>query len=167
MSLLLTETIARRAVELVMPAIVWAMSTGLAKRTHLAIVILDPKPNLAEPIRLYEEKLGEEEDWDHPYTDIAWGKAEVCWRNQCNSGEVRDHRPFAYQAVDPSFQGGVYMDGLVVACSGVDGYVDEMFSMWIALACLALCRQKMATQVLPTDADTVGEALEATAAQES
>lgn len=149
MSRLLTNEYASSAVSSLYPAI-YSFLANQAKREALAVVILDPA-SPKEPSVLYQYSFGDPNSWERDYMKLALGKAEVCLREKCDSGTVVTERPFCLQEGDPPFMGGVYVQGLVVACSGVEGYFDQMFARWIAAALRAISTHRLETEVVGKD----------------
>lgn len=142
-------------VEALMPAIMTFLER-IAKRPHLAIRVLDPA-STNEPVLLYAKDIGDTDNWEYDYSGIAMGKAKLCLREKCDSEVVKNERPFRYQPGDPPFSGGVYVQGLVVACSGVEGYFDQMFACWIAAGCRAIATHRLEKEVIAKDLDAVPE----------
>jgi hypothetical protein len=135
----LTSADAQEVIDVLAPSINAALAAW-GKRQHLAIVIHDPTdPNSM----LLEHGIGNPADWEHDYMKIAHAKAALCARHGCDSADVIDVTPFLLQEGDVVFPGGINRSGLVVACSGVQGYYDVMFAEWIAAALLAVARDGM------------------------
>lgn len=158
-SFLLTKDLAQRAVELVTPAIRFTMTEGVAKRQDLHIVILNPGipysplTDFADAI-LYQHQFGVESEWEHEYAAIAWGKANLTWRTGLPTHILQLH-PQLYHPGDVRHAGSVNHNGIVVACSGVQGYFDAMFAQWIASACEGLCIHNFQTYTGPNAPDVL------------
>lgn len=153
MSILLNNDDVEAVLDTLTPAIK-AFLAQFAKREDLAIRVLDPAyPN--ETVVLAKRDLGNTLLWEHNYAKIAMGKAEVCQRNKCDSEVVKIERPFCYKEGDPPFTGGVYVHGLVVACSGVEGYFDQMFARWIAASCRAIATHRLEKEVVAGGLDAI------------
>lgn len=153
MSALLTRDDVEAVVEDLTPAIE-AFLLHHAKRTELALRVIDPA-SPSEAVVLYEKDFGYPPDWAHDYAGIAMGKAGVCLRCKCDSAVAVEQRPHALQPGDPPYAGGVYVEGLVVACSGVEGYFDQMIARWVAAACRAIATHRFQTEVVATGLDAV------------
>lgn len=156
MKSILTREIADQAIGLIGPFIMNAMAIGMVKQKDLHIIILDPA-SLTEPKILTSKSYGDPEKWEYPYSQIALSKANICFKNKCSTADMLVKKPFAYCSGDAPFVGGVYMDGLIVACSGVEGYFDQMFAEMIASVCKALCTHQIESVILPSDCNFIGE----------
>ena len=75
--------------------------------------------------------FGEKTEWEHDYEFIALSKAEISVRTRKATAELEPHYLLRGDTV---YGESVVLDDIVVACSGVEPYYDEMFSMWIAAA---------------------------------
>ena len=139
---------AELAVRLVLPSIKYTMGLGLADGEHLHIVVLHPeaKYDPAEKIErsiLYEFSVGNKAEWKYPYAEIARSKARITLRTGMPSLYVVQCAPHLLHFSDTKYGGSAYLDGIVVACSGVQEHFDEMFSMWIASAIKGLALERM------------------------
>lgn len=153
MSVLLTRSDVEGVVRALRPSIELFLER-FAKRQDLAILVLDPA-SANEPVPLYSLNLGNPDDWEYNYEYYAAGKAAVCLREKCDSDRVKSERPFRYQPGDPPYAGGVYVEGLVVACSGVEGYFDQMIAHWIAAGCRAIATHRFQKEVIDQDLDAI------------
>ncbi len=161
-SFLLTKIVARKAVDLVRPAILSAMESGLLKRKDFHVVIMDPcirpwevtDPSLAI---LHEESFGNRMQWELDFQKIARGKAFLSWRTGIPTHLIRETMPHLLAAGDTIFYGSAVHHGIVVAASGVQPWFDEMFSGWTADACRALCIGEMQEKVLKDGRMFIGE----------
>ena len=146
MSILLT----RKDVELVIKTLDPAIRSFLlttAKRPALAIRVLDPaSPD--KPVVLYEEDFGTPHEWEYDFGSIALRKAIMCQREKCDSEVVINERPHCLREDDPPYAGGVYVQGLAIGCSGVEGYFDQMFARWIAAGCRAVATHRFETVIV-------------------
>jgi len=142
-SFFLTESLAKEAIRLTMPTIQAFMNEGIAVRHDLHIVILDPAipyspiTDFTETI-LVEHSLGDVENWQHDYAEIACGKAANSWRTGKETHDLRS-TPWLYRLADVRFAGSSVRDNIIVACSGVQGHFDRMFAGMIREACEGLC----------------------------
>lgn len=147
----LTRQIADKAVTGVVKAIIGqgAPLRSKLKREHFHIVVLVPgkgedrekgfyeHPNyLLAPVCLYELSVGEKSEWEHDYSYIARSKAHQLWTDR-NSDRpmVTPHLLFSG---DTPYWGGVKRRGIVVACSGVQPWFDQMISGIVADVLVAL-----------------------------
>ena len=148
MSILLTKDLAQRAVDLVRPSIEKILGSELAGgRPSLYLAVLTPGSDLL----LYEESFGEPEvTWKYPYDDIALAKTHLCQRTGMVARNVQRDAPWLYEKGDTRYVGGVIENGLVVAASGLQDYLDEMISWMVLSAIQGLCRDVIAK--IPDDA---------------
>lgn len=144
MTQLFTEELAREAVGLVVSAIANA-GIVFAKRSDGHLVILDPHVSRdVEPRILYEMSFGNPKRWEHPYDEIARAKARLSFRTGQNTRIVATEEPWLFREGDTKYVGSVVSGPsnlLVVAFSGAEDYVDEMYSHWVAAAIQAVCRR--------------------------
>jgi len=141
----LLQTHAERAFEIVRPAIVATMSSGVTRRQDLAVVItalpaLNPRSQntgFAETCLLVTE-IGNLANSSYPNREIALKKAEQTVRTGRPTAGLAPHYLLTGDTV---FSGSAELDGIVVACAGLDEYHDEMFSYWIAATVIAVARQ--------------------------
>ena len=145
-SVLLTKELAREAVELVLPSIN-AVLDGRGKRRYFHIVILDPtvKPwnGSFEDAILYEYSIRKDE-WDNDYDSVARSKAYQSWRSQGGYPNliIQEMGPASLQAGDRQGTSSFEWYGLIVAGSGIQGWLDFMIAGWVALACQMLAREE-------------------------
>lgn len=85
-------------------------------------------------------EFGDKTTWEIDIESIALSKAEKSVRTGISSVNVEPH--YFYEG-DTPYWGSVVLDGIVVACSGVESHYDEMFAMWIASAIKALCKKQI------------------------
>lgn len=144
---ILTPALVREAYQMVLP-LIEATLKSRCKRQHLAIVVTTTEailPRNPEQVFgndcLYTTTLGNLADWEYPYTEIALSKAEKSARTGKGSAELSPHYLIDGDVI---YWGSVVLEDIVVACSGVEPYYDEMFSMWIASAIKALCKKRFA-----------------------
>lgn len=118
------------------------------KRQHFHVVVLVPSLDTAgsypeyrlHPCVLHEESFGKETAWEHDYAEIARCKALQLWhgRNDGRAG-IRPHLLFSG---DTPYYGGVHRHGIVVACSGVQQYFDQMIAGMVSDMCIALAHDE-------------------------
>lgn len=94
-------------------------------------------PNYAvEPHALYEHSQGAREEWRYRYDEIAQCKALQLWHGRNEGGAtIMPHLLFSG---DTPYWGGVKRDGIVVACSGYDEWIDRMIAGIVADLCIGL-----------------------------
>lgn len=146
-SYFLTETLAKEAVALALPAIKKLMATRTGGRNGLHIVILDPTitpaggGSFAEAI-LYEHQIGDPEGWKHDYVAIARSKAEQAWRDGRPNLWTHLFAPALIVEGDARYWSSFVYNGLVVACSGIQPWFDFLVGGWVALACQQLAQDE-------------------------
>lgn len=91
------------------------------------------------PFPIFEKSVGNPDEWPRKFDDIARCKAQQLWRGQNTDGNT-DSVPHLLFSDDTPFWGGVRRHGIVVACSGVQPYFDQMISGMIADALKAFGR---------------------------
>lgn len=164
MSLLLDESTAKKAVEMVLPAIMRAIAALTFKRRHLHIVICDPAflPSDATPEWqwrnngiVYQHSLQDDDEWEHPYDTIALSKTYLSWRYGMPTQILQSRCPHLLTSGDTIYFGSAVCDGLVVGVSGVQPWFDQMVAAWVLEACRALCINARETGEMSNDGDFV------------
>ncbi len=136
---ILTTDLVEKAFDQVAPLIEQILDSGITKRTHLAVAVsATPIIRLSPAGISFDESdcylvagFGDKSAWKYPYDKIALSKAEKSVRTGRPSAELQPH--YLLEG-DTIYWGSVVLDDIVVACSGVEPYYDEMFAMWIAAA---------------------------------
>lgn len=149
MSHLLTQEVARQAVGFVLPALQPLIEGGTFKCGDLHIVIANPSVAAGSMTEsqwyeggiLYEHSVGERSAWQFPFDKIARSKCHLSWRYVMPTQVLQALAPHLLNAGDTVYYGSAVRDGLVVACSGVQPFYDQMVSAWVLEACRALCIQ--------------------------
>ncbi len=143
-----TEKVARRAVEFTLPSVQQLIGANILKRGDLHIVIAQPlvPDNVKESFWyetgiLYEHSLGDPKTWECDFKAIARSKCYLSWRYQMPTQMLQTRAPHLLNHDSTVYHGSAVSDGLVVACSGVQAYFDQMVSGWVLEACRALCIQ--------------------------
>ena len=159
-SFLLGVDKAKKAVDMVRPAILAAMESGLTKRKDLHIIIVNPgtRPGdveNGEDAILYEESFGDPSKWQHDYAAIDRAKAIASWRTSLPTHVLRETMPYLLVASengsDTPYYGSAVLHGMVVAASGVQPWFDEWISYMVAAACRAICIGVMQEEILKND----------------
>ncbi len=165
-SYLLGADRARKAVDMVRPAILAAMESGLMKRKDLHIVIMNPAMRPFEVYYehdaiLYEESFGDKKKWARDYAKFAQAKAIISWRTGLPTHLVRETMPYLLKASgswsDTPYWGSAVLHGIVVAASGAQSWYDEWVSYMVAAACRALCIDAMQEEVIKSNKGFLGE----------
>ncbi len=144
---ILTPGLVQEAYELVRPMIEATLKSH-CKRQHLAVVVTvtdfitqrDITKSFKESC-FFTANIGYDADWEYEYDVIALSKAEKSARTGKGTAELPPHYLIDGDVV---YWGSVVLDDIVVACSGVEPFYDEMFSMWIAAAIKALAKKRFA-----------------------
>lgn len=133
---ILDRELVAEAFELVRPLIEKILQSDFTNRSCLAVVVtgrpyLNPVPagQRFQDSCYLMAKMGDLEELKPRFCEMALSKAEVSARTGLATAEVPPH---LLCEGDTLSWGSVVLDGLVVACCGVQSYNDEMFSMWIA-----------------------------------
>ncbi len=135
---ILTAHTVARAFEFVRPCIELTLKSGVTKRKDLVVVvnaieIINPMTegkSFEDNCYLIEE-FGDSRKYEWPYRKIALSKAEISVRTGLPTSRVA---PQYLLDAETLYWGSAVIDGIVVACSGVESFYDEMFSYWVASA---------------------------------
>lgn len=153
MSALLTPAMARLAVSLVQTHIDYVLDeSGFAKRSALAVAVLDPLTG-EELFTTTFGKLSREE-WTADYEEIALAKARLAFRLKMSCRAAQQH-PQLFQEGDTKHRGGIFHNGIAIGVSGVESYIEEMIALQIAASCEMLCRRAFEEVVTPSAGNTV------------
>lgn len=109
---------------------------GVLKRDALAIRVF-----LIEEGQLFKDTFGNipQENWDHPFDEIAEGKEAISLRTNLPSRIVQTIKRWLLKKDDVKFWGNDIEPGVVVAsCSGVQPWIDELISKTAVNTYLAL-----------------------------
>lgn len=115
------------------------------KRQHLAIVVLVPGMRTRgkypegyqiEPVVMLIEHFGHENDWEHPYGEIALCKALKEWHGRAADGP--SNLPHLLFPGDTPYWASVKRQGIVVAASGVEPWFDRLAAGMVADVLIAL-----------------------------
>ncbi|MGX9417530.1 hypothetical protein ACWU4D_09285 [Vibrio sp. WJH972] len=135
------QKIAADAVELVTPSIEALFKKTCRKELH--IVVVDPriKPweSTFEDAILYEKTLGNPEEWQVPFDELARQKAAQAWRNNSANISLHTQHPSSLRSGDVLYYGSFVYGDIVVGCSGVEPWFDMLAASWVALAIEQLC----------------------------
>ena len=137
-----------RAFETVRPAIEEALRSGLTNRGFLNVVVAmlpdfsaAPSEGSFEDSCLLVTAIGDTQGMEPRFRRMALSKAEQTVRTGRPTAERAPHQ---LRPGDTTSWGSVVLDGIVVACCGVQSHYDEMFSMWIAAAIKAEAKRVFA-----------------------
>ena len=160
MASILNEALARRAFEKVRPALELMMREAMPDRLGCAVVVaatdaVGPPAGQA-PFRArchLVASIGDLSRSPYPNMDIALKKAEMSARTGLPTAALAPHH---LQAGDTVYSGSAVIEGIVVACAGLEPRDDEMFSYWIASAVKAEASRAFAEYVARrSDADFI------------
>ncbi len=140
----LPEAAAKLVVELVL-GLMFGDSPGIEtvlkpKRKQCHVVILVPSmpddrpdylswPDYTLDASVLYEKSHGKASWGRKYDEIARCKALQLWHGRNDGGT--DCKPHLLFPGDTPYWGGVKRDGIVVACSGVEPWLDRLISSMI------------------------------------
>lgn len=154
-SFLLTESIAQEAIGMVYPMFQAAAQKKQVKRDQLHIVVMNPCLTYDSGAS-FQDAILVEAGWGNPpekYQAIAFQKAEVSWRTGLPSLIVQQVYPYLLTASNTKWGGSWVHQGIVVACSGVEEFMDQLFSQIIGATCAA-CSTRFIRQALADETIT-------------
>jgi len=143
------ERLAREAVACARPLFDRAVQTHDFGESGAAHVVVMRPGSLPAQMRfeqaiLYEESYGDVARWDADYAAYARAKARLAWTAQRDSQQVRDAAPHLLVAGDTLLGGGVHIDGMTVAVSGMHAWFDEALAASVAWFLRALAKREVA-----------------------
>ncbi len=147
MSHTLDAEMVARAYEIVRPAIVTVLQNKVAARADLAIVVTaieaiqpwsDVEGERFEDRCYLVTSIGDLANSSYPNLEIALSKAKISARTGLPTAGLA---PQYRRRGDTLFWGSAVMDGIVVACAGLEEHYDEMFSYWTAAAVQAVAKR--------------------------
>lgn len=146
--MMIMPDIIKDAFGMVSPLITQVLQSDTTNRNFLCVVVTaQPHLNPVAQGQSFEQacyliaELGETTQTEPRFRQMALSKAEISARTGLPTAEVPAH---LLRSGDTTSWGSVVLDGLVVACCGVQSYHDEMFSMWIAAAIKARAKNVIA-----------------------
>ena len=136
------------AADVVNMVLMGTMMSNLGKRQMSRqmghVIILVPSMDIPEgehtldwsyaPIRphvLYEYSLGDKDQWEYNFDEIARGKALQLWQGRNVDGQTDSNAHLLFPN-ETRYWGGVKRHGLVVAFSGVQPWFDQMIAGMVA-----------------------------------
>lgn len=169
-SFLLTPQLAGQAVDLAKYFFLDLGNRGFTNRDELHIVVMDPAAiysdrNIGfEGAILYEESIGDPSIWEYDYKSIARAKACQAWKFGIPNQIIVERMPYLLKGHDTRYFGSAVKDGIVVAASGVQLWMDQLISEVVASTCQAFCIDVMKEIQKKDEGDTLdGRALPITA----
>jgi hypothetical protein len=139
---------ARQAVGVVRPLFERAVQTkDLGDSGAAHVVVMDPyaRPGAVafEQALLYEESFNREH-WDADYAMYARAKARLAWRTGRDTDGLARRAPQLLQPGDTLLGGGIWIDGIVVAVSGMYAWYDEALAASVAWFLRAIAKGRVA-----------------------
>lgn len=144
----LSQHIASQALMATDPFVRQLMRSGIVKRDHLHIIVAKRISLAGEFFVLKEQSFGEGADWANDYDAIARAKLEIAARTGLSSRQVRQMQPELLEDGDTAFWGSVILGNIIVACSGVQPWFDELIANTVAGTCRALIQDEVEGKVL-------------------
>jgi hypothetical protein len=150
-SSLVNGALAREAVACARPLFDRAVQTqdfGESGAAHVVVMRpgSSPRDSTFEQAILYEESFGDIARWDADYAGFARAKARLAWTAQRDSQIARDSAPHLLVSGDTLLGGGVYIDGMTVAVSGMQAWFDEALAASVAWFLRALAKRQVAAR---------------------
>ncbi len=105
-----------------------------------------PRECAFEEAILYEESFGDVPRWDADYAGFARAKARLAWTTQRDSQQARDAAPQLLAVGDTLLGGGIHIDGMTVAVSGLHAWFDEALAASVAWFLRALAKREVASR---------------------
>lgn len=157
MSWILTQQLARQAIELVLPVLALMTEQGIVKRRDMHIVVLDPTHTgrFEDSAILCEHQVGDVRKWEHSYDAIALKKAKMSFEHRLPSQVIVEQVPYLLEGGDTKYFGNACQDGLIVAASGVEPWFDQMVSEMIVAVIRGLCIDEMRKEIAGAAGDTL------------
>ncbi len=152
----LNANVAERALDLVVTGIFYSSQMKDVLNKHMGhIVVLVPSIKVVPagadrnvqtvlPFLLATRDIGDKSQWTSPYDKIALNKGTQLWYDR-NADGATDCQPHLLYLGDTPYWGGVKRHGIVVACSGVQSFFDQMLSGMVADAIKAFARFEFET----------------------
>jgi hypothetical protein len=148
---LVNAQLAQEAVACARPLFDRAVQTqdfGESSAAHVVVMRpgSSPRDSAFEQAILYEESFGDVPRWDADYAGFARAKARLAWTMQRDSQLVRDVAPHLLTTGDTLLGGGVYIDGMTVAVSGMQAWFDEALAASVAWFLRALAKREVSAR---------------------
>ena len=138
------------AVDFVRPLLESALrAQSMGQSGVLYVVVMDPTKRPGdcafEQAILFEHGFGKERGaWDADYAWYAREKARLSWEFQRDSGVLQCSSPHLLQPQHARVWGSVWLDGIVVAISGLEPMFDEALSGVIAMCLRGFAKARAA-----------------------
>lgn len=99
-----------------------------------------------------EDSFGDVEAWEHDYAKFANDKAAITARTGLSTREAQLMRPWRLEEDDVLYYGSWIEDDIIVACSGVQPWMDEV----IAKCVMAVLKGLMQSRIEELKANAKG-----------
>lgn len=151
--MLITEEMAKQAIELVMPMIDKMVEKEILFRRegYIIVATIDKKRRGGYKV-LVEHPIGDPEAWIYPYVQICHGKVRMSARTGMSARKVIALHPELIRPGDSKYIGSAVMGDLVVGFSSTaQGHVDEIVSYSIAYICSAMVQELLDQELQDED----------------
>ncbi len=141
----LTQHICKKAVETVVNMVFETMPVN-KKECHVVVKIPIVKGNQKKYAFFYSQSFGRKE-WKRDYQAIANSKAEHIALGLNGGGSEQVTPAHLILESGTPYWGGCKMDDIVVACSGLQPWFDQVISRQVAAMIIALARENYETYI--------------------
>lgn len=148
MTAIVDVALVERAFDLVRPLLAEAMTRLAPERTGVAIVVAPARElqpagysGCFRDLCYLVTQIGDLDQSPYPNTEIALSKAAISARTGLPTAGLP---PQYLLPGDTLYWGSVALNGIVVACAGLEPRHDEMFAYWLAAAIQAEARKALA-----------------------
>lgn len=148
MAAIIDVTLVERTFELVRPMLAEAMARLAPDRAGVAIVVAPARELVPaghdgdfRELCYLVTSIGDLSGSPYPNAEIALSKAQISSRT---GRPTADLAPQYLQAGDTPYWGSAVVNGVVVACAGLEPRHDEMLAYWLAAAIQAEARKAFA-----------------------
>lgn len=154
MSGLLTVDMVKQAMPIVEAAYREMLRQNMLKRPDLYMVVLDPTKPFGSTVMwkglvLYGHEFTSSHEWENPYDEFAAQKAYASLRTGMPSRIIRECAPHLLGEGNTVHGGSVVHDGLIVACSGVQPWLDEAIAGIASAVIRGIANEKMQMEIIP------------------
>lgn len=135
---ILDRDLAKRAFERIRAALETMLRDAFADRTGFAVVVTTfdelashKSGGTFRDNCLLVTSIGDLSASPYPNLEIALSKAQISARTRLPTSQLPSHY---YRGADTVYAGSAVLEGIVVACAGLEPRDDEMIAYWIAAA---------------------------------
>lgn len=130
----MNEKVFNKAIEMALPTIQIMMNHGVAKRHHLQIYAGGVKESV-----IVSKSLGDTKDWENQYDEVAMSKFKLTQEHKMSTRDIQQKKPNVLGVPGTTIWWGSWIESdIVVACSGVQPWIDELISKIIVDIILGL-----------------------------